>query len=233
MTETYYTILGVETVAAPDQIKAAYRRKVLEVHPDLYGPDTGPFLTVREAYSVLSDPERREEYDRSLRAERIQIRSGAASSGRIRPGPAWAERPARRSPIDPGEISVTLSFETVRPSVEELFDRLWGNFTGSPRPKAEQPKGLMLDVPVSADQARSGGQIRVLVPAVIACPACGGYGGVGPFECWRCGGEGSTVGEYPVTVAYPAGIVGDHVVTAPLYRMGIRNLYLTVRFRVV
>ena len=57
-------------------------------------------------------------------------------------------------------------------------------------------------------------------------------GGIGFFSCWQCEGAGVVQGEYPVTIAFPAGIVGNHVIQVPLERFGITNFYLNMIFRV-
>ncbi|MBN2036275.1 MAG: hypothetical protein JW768_05995 [Chitinispirillaceae bacterium] len=55
----------------------------------------------------------------------------------------------------------------------------------------------------------------------------------GKSDCWRCAGEGRISGEFPVIVDYPAGLRDNHTVVISLDRIGIRNMYLTVRFRVM
>ena len=62
----YYSILGVERTATPEQIKDAYRELAKRHHPDVVGgaaPDVGKFRDVMEAYGVLSVPESRVNYD--------------------------------------------------------------------------------------------------------------------------------------------------------------------------
>jgi molecular chaperone DnaJ len=86
-------------------------------------------------------------------------------------------------------------------------------------------------VPITSEQARRGGQARILVPAQASCPSCGGHGGIGLYECARCAGEGVIVGDFPVSISFPPGIKGDHTVLVPLDRFGIRNIYLAVNFR--
>lgn len=66
---THYEILGVKQTADRDEIKQAYRRRVLRVHPDRNPDDPragAKFKRVTEAYDVLSDPDRRRAYDRTL-----------------------------------------------------------------------------------------------------------------------------------------------------------------------
>ena len=86
MTENYYTILGVDSNANPDQIKSAYRKKAKKLHPDRYGQNSGPFRAVQKAYDVLSDPERRRAYDARLACDRrVQNASPAMRAEPLRP----------------------------------------------------------------------------------------------------------------------------------------------------
>ncbi|CAN6289591.1 unnamed protein product [Urochloa humidicola] len=69
---TMYEVLAVEETAGPDEIKAAYRRAARRWHPDACPGGADRFMAAREAYEVLSDPERRRGYD-------IQLRCGAGA----------------------------------------------------------------------------------------------------------------------------------------------------------
>jgi len=60
--ESYYDILGVDKSATPDQIKKAFRKKAREHHPDVGGSEED-FKRINEAYEVLSDPQKKKEYD--------------------------------------------------------------------------------------------------------------------------------------------------------------------------
>lgn len=66
MTRTYYDVLGVPASADQDAIDRAWRQRVKETHPDQNDDPNAAeqFLTVKEAYDVLGDPEERERYDR-------------------------------------------------------------------------------------------------------------------------------------------------------------------------
>ena len=119
MARNYYLILGIGADASPEDIKAAFRHRALELHPDKSGMNSGPFIEVQEAYSTLSDPERRRAYDQQVNSESII--------------PASVVR----------DISFN-EFETYHPSFDELFDRLWSNFLGVSRPKSETLESLTL-----------------------------------------------------------------------------------------
>lgn len=63
----YYAILAVSREATADEIKKAYRKKAMEVHPDRHGGDKikeAEFKKLNEAYSILSDSEKKTHYDR-------------------------------------------------------------------------------------------------------------------------------------------------------------------------
>src|ERR1700736_5077268 len=93
MTRNYYLILRLAPDATIDQIRSAYRRRALELHPDLSGYGSDQFLELQEAYDVLSDPARREIYDRE--AEEIPIRR----IGAARPPETLVARRRRAEPL--------------------------------------------------------------------------------------------------------------------------------------
>ncbi len=233
MAKNYYIILGLPTDATLDDIKSAYRRLAKELHPDHYCQGCEPFLEVQEAYSILSDPVKKREYDLSIQKMQRKPVIEEVFPGNIRQRPRHVEPlEPREQPGNTGDVFLTRSFRTFTPSFDEIFDRLWNNFTSLERPKAEIRRNLTAEITLSPEDARYGGQVRVFVPAESTCPTCHGRGGVGFYTCWRCAGEGSIRGEFPVTVSYPAGIRDNHTVLIPLDRFGIHNLYLSVCFRI-
>lgn len=67
----YYQTLGVAKTATPDEIKKAYRKLASQHHPDK-GGDTAMFQKVEEAYRILSDPQKRQQYDNPSRPFNFQ-----------------------------------------------------------------------------------------------------------------------------------------------------------------
>lgn len=231
MAKNYYLILDVSNDATPEQIKSAYRRKAKELHPDYYGDNREPFQTIQEAYSVLIDPEQRRAHDATLgQKPRVHVTPQHASASR-RPPNVEPLIPEQRPEIDV-DLSLSRSFQRYRPSFEELFDRLWSNFSGLSRRKADRRENLTVEILLSAEQAHHGGHVRIALPVQQSCPTCRGRGWVGPFTCARCRGDGVFVGEVPVDVPYPAGITNSFITQLSLDRLGIHNFYLTVYFRV-
>ena len=222
MKRDLYSLLGLESDASMDLIESAYREFVSELYPDRLERGREIFLRIQKAYSTLTNAERRKAHDEALRSGEKPLHVTPKTP---------VESLAPKKTVDLGEVSLPHSFQTIQPSFEQLFDRLWSNFTLLTRPKAETIESLNVEILLSPEEALRGGQVRVFIPAQFQCQVCDGRGGVGPFECWRCDGRGIVVGEYPLFVSFPAGISGN-VVEIPLDRFGIQNFYLKVYFRV-
>ena len=229
MAKSYFAILGVTSAATPDEVRSAYRRLAKEYHPDHFEGDSGVFRQIQEAYAILGNSQRRAEYEQSLRRSSVKVRRMEFPGTYPEPEPLIPEQ--RHADLSLGEISPVRSFQTFTPSLDEVFDWLWQNFSSLDQPKSGRMQQLTLEVPLSREQARKGGSARVMVPVRAICPTCRGYGGVGVYECSRCAGEGAISGEIPVSIAFPPGLIQDHAVVIPLERFGIRNLKLTVLFR--
>ncbi len=226
MAKSYFAILGITSNASIEEVRAAYRRLAKEFHPDHFEGGSGPFREIQEAYAILGDVQKRNRYERSLESARTtRLRRASA-------GPAPEPLIPEQQPMDFGEISPVRSFHKYTPSYDEIFDWLWHNFSDLTWPKSGRLQELTLEVLLTRNQALQGGNARVMVPACAVCPICGGTGGVGYYECSRCGGEGAISGEIPVSISFPAGLTSDYAVVVPLDRFGIRNMHITVLFRI-
>ena len=176
MQKNYYVILGITSDASVEEIRAAFRRRARELHPDHSGLESGPFLEVQEAYGVLSDPERRRHYDRQGTSATRRRPWGPAAEPLVRKRPSG--EPFGAAGVAGGfrEVSLAESFREHRPCFEELFERIWSNFDSFSRPKAEHLEGLTVEIVISPEEARRGGRVQVDIPARATCPACGGHG---------------------------------------------------------
>jgi DnaJ-class molecular chaperone len=219
----YYLLLGISPGATQRQIEDAYLEQMRGLESG--GVERSALQKVQEAYSALTEPRSRGTPGRPSPIQDITPTD-------LPQKPTLVEPSTSEEKTEPDvEVSLTQSFQTFHPSFEEIYERLWSNFTQKPAPKSEVPKSLTIDIPITPRQAFHCGKARVLVPTRILCPVCRGEGGVGPFACIRCDGKGALQGEYPLVVSFPAG-VGDYTAEVSLLPLGIENLYLRARFRV-
>jgi molecular chaperone DnaJ len=162
-----YATLGVAKGASDDEIKKAYRKLAREYHPDRNAGDKNAeerFKEVQEAYSILSDPEKRKAFD---------------SGGGIFGGGGF----------DPSSFRGG-NFGGFGDILSDLFG---GRGGGATTPRPERGRDLETEVHVSFDQAMEGAQIPVSVPLSAPCPTCHGTGarpGTTPTICPRCQGRG-------------------------------------------
>ncbi|WP_084691726.1 J domain-containing protein [Desulfobacter vibrioformis] len=138
MPKDYYLVLGITSDATPYDIKDAYRKRVKEFHPDHYGGEHSEFLAIQEAYSVLSDPIKRQTHDLEVLSQKRKL--GPRYGERMRPGPRRHVEPLipeNKMPIDLEAASLARSFHTYGSSFDELFDIIFSNFRETARSKSE------------------------------------------------------------------------------------------------
>jgi len=168
----YYEVLGVSRQATDQEIKSAYRKLALQYHPDRNPGNHHAeelFKEAAEAYSVLSDSQKRVQYDRFGHAGV----AGAASGG--------------FGGFDP---SVFADFSDI---LGDLFG--FGDVFGSRRggTRAQRGADLRYDLDLSFEEAAFGTSTKIKVPRHEICAECDGSGaekGSGPTTCTTCNGYG-------------------------------------------
>jgi molecular chaperone DnaJ len=166
-----YKTLGVDKKASDDEIKKAYRKLARKYHPDRNPDDKQAeerFKDVQAAYDILSDKEKRRQYD-----------SGGGIFGGFDPGSFRTGAPGG-------------GFGGIGDILSDLFGGGGGGAAGG-RGRPEKGRDLEVEVHVSFEQAMEGAQIPVSVPLSAPCPTCRGTGakpGTSPRVCPKCNGRG-------------------------------------------
>jgi len=210
--KTYYMVLGVSRTESPTGIRARYRDLAKKLHPDVAGEQaTSAFQEVSEAFNVLSDPERRREYNREL----SRYDDGDVAVVHAQPRSIVRDR-----------LTILGNPEGVFPSFEALHDRFLRNFTGLRVPKSEQVEALDFEVLLTPEEAWHGCVVPIGVPVFARCPQCGGSGRDWASSCAYCRHKGMIETEEIVRVRIPRLVPPGSVFELPLYNLGIDNLRL-------
>ena len=172
MARDYYEVLGVDRGCSDDDLKRAFRKLAMEHHPDRNDGCTqaeARFKEVNEAYSVLSDPDKRAAYDRFGHAGVNGMNGGAGGAG----------------------------FHDIHDIFNEVFgDAFSDMFGGGGRRPSNGPRrgqDLRYDLEITLEQAYAGSAAEIRIPASLNCETCSGSGckpGTHPSACTACGGAG-------------------------------------------
>lgn len=237
----YYEILGVEKTASAEEIKRAYKKKAIKYHPDR-NPDNKEaeekFKQAAEAYSVLSDPDKRARYDQ-FGKEGVDGMGGAGGFGGAGMdindifrqfgdifggfggfgggfgGGGRSGRPRRFQGIDL-RLKVKLSLSEIATGVTKKF-KVRKSVTcdcchGSGCAEGSHPETCST-CQGSGYVLRAARGMFGMMQTQEVCPTCHGEGTVIKNKCSKCGGEGVVSGEEIVEINIPAGVSEGMVVT--------------------
>ena len=167
-----YEILGIDRNASDNEIKRSYKKLAMKYHPDRPGGDEEKFKEVSFAYSILSDPEKKQRYDQfGITDDQQQMNGG----------------------FDASEI-----FKHFMGGFGSMFgedDNPFGSFFGG-RNRSQQSRGpqkgqsIRMQVPVSIDEILNGIHRDIKYDIDVRCSKCNGTGGDGVETCPHCHGTG-------------------------------------------
>ncbi|PWF41336.1 molecular chaperone DnaJ [Massilia glaciei] len=169
----FYEILGVAKNSSEEEIKKSYRKLAMKYHPDR-NPDSKEseekFKEVKEAYEMLTNPEKREAYDRYGHAG-VDPNMGGGGGGGFGAGGGFAD------------------------SFGDIFGDIFGGGGGRSRggPQVYRGADLRYNLEITLEQAAHGFDTSIRVPSWDKCDTCHGSGakpGTAPTTCTYCNGHG-------------------------------------------
>lgn len=165
--KNYYDILGVQRNATKDEIKKAFHKLAHKYHPDKKGGDEAKFKEINEAYQILSDEQKRAQYDNF----------GAAGGG-----------PGGMGGFDFSGFQGA-GAEGIHFDLGDIF----GEFFGGNRGRARRGRDISVDIQIPFAEAIFGTERTVLINKVGTCEACSGSGAAPESktkQCLTCQGRG-------------------------------------------
>lgn len=171
----YYEVLGVSKSASDSELKSAYRKLAKKYHPDMNPGDKeaeAKFKEASEAYSVLSDPDKRRQYDQFGHAA-FEGGAGGGAGG----------------------------FDFSGMDMSDIFGDIFGDFFGGGRSRAQsngpmKGQNLHHTIRITFEEACFGTEKELDLPLQDECESCHGTGakaGTTPETCSKCGGKGQVV----------------------------------------
>jgi len=184
MAENYYDILGVPKSASADEIKKAYRRLAHEHHPDKGKGNEQKFKQVSEAYQVLSNAEKRAQYDQYGQTFEQAQRNGGGGYGGF--------GGAQGNPF--GGFDFNQGFGQGNGVEFDLGD-IFGDLFGSRSQRQARAHGVDLEMPltITFEESAFGVEKSVTLEKKDKCKTCGGNGaepGSKVITCPVCHGQG-------------------------------------------
>jgi molecular chaperone DnaJ len=174
MAADYYQLLGVSRTASQDEIKKAFRTKAHQYHPDKATGDAEKFKEINEAYQVLSDATKRQQYDQYGQTFDQARRQGGAPGG-----DPFGGFGGFQGNVDFGDLG-------------DMFGDIFG-FGGSRAKADRRGRDMIVSAHIPFRTAIFGGEIEVAVKRLRPCTTCQGTGakaGSSPVTCTTCNGRG-------------------------------------------
>lgn len=220
-----YEILEVPRDASSDDIKRSYRRLARECHPDANPDDPGAEARFKElagAYEVLSDPEKRDRYDRFGSADGFDVGdpfgSGFSSLGDLfdavfsnEGGPFGGTRRGGGGPVRGSDLEATATIgfvDSVFGTQTDVTVRTALGCDDCASTGAESGTA-----PEVCPECGGNGEVRMVrrtvlgqIVTAVPCRRCGGLGQVIESPCPKCHGEGRIVQDHTYTVDVPQGV---------------------------
>lgn len=183
MAKDYYDILGVNKSANADEVKRAFRKKAHEFHPDKGSGNAEKFKEVNEAYQVLSDSQKRQQYDQyGTTFEQAQRNGGAGFGGFGGQG---------GNPFG-GDFSGFGQGNGVEFDLGDIFGDIFG---GQEQRSERRNRGIDLEmaITISFEEAVFGVEKKLTLEKQDTCKTCSGSGaaaGSKVITCPKCHGQG-------------------------------------------
>lgn len=178
MATDYYSTLGVAKAASSDEIKKAYRKLAHEHHPDKDKGNEAKFKEINEAYQVLSDPEKRQQYDR-FGANFQNTAKGAGAQG--------------FNGFDFSNFAQGFSGGVEFEDAFDMFSDIFGGQTATRRARRERGVDLEMEIYLTFEEAVFGTEKEISLEKADACAKCKGSGaepGSKVLTCPKCHGQG-------------------------------------------
>ncbi len=190
MPKDYYNILGVGKDASDEEIKKAYRKLAHKYHPDKSGGDEAKFKELNEAYQVLSDKEKRSQYDQFGQTfEQAQSQGGFSGFEGFRDFSSFAEG----FDFNFSGFSGARRGEGFSDIFGDIFEQAGFGRRGRRSARRYRGEDIQVDVEITFAEMAEGAEKEIDLYKRVKCSRCGGEGvepGSKKVECPVCKGEG-------------------------------------------